>query len=217
VRAPLSARRAQARRLVTCVCRRSASFIFFVARVERSETRERRWSRTFVPGFRCAQSRLRDQVRKIERQAPPLLSFPQNGFALDVIVFCLRAFARRKTRAPRCAARTGTLAMKVRISWRKKHLPLPRGERDGVRGFGRCKLFWESRTPSSCPSSPSARLRASSTRYGGEGTQRAGRDTPRLSCELPLPCGERESRAVPLCTGPAPSTLPGWFSCVRDT
>src|SRR5580704_1585550 len=33
---------------------------FFVARVERSETRERRWSQTFVPGFRCAQSRLRN-------------------------------------------------------------------------------------------------------------------------------------------------------------
>src|SRR5271169_5580679 len=40
-----------------------------------------------------------------------------------------------------------------------------------VRGFGRCKFFCESRTPSSCPSPPSARLRASSTRYGGEGTQ----------------------------------------------
>jgi hypothetical protein len=27
---------------------------------ERSETRERQWSRTFVPGFRCAQSGLRN-------------------------------------------------------------------------------------------------------------------------------------------------------------
>src|SRR5580693_9036687 len=33
---------------------------FFVARVEQSETRERQWSRTFVPGFRFAQSRLRN-------------------------------------------------------------------------------------------------------------------------------------------------------------
>ena len=51
------------RRWLPCVCRRSASFIhFFVARVERSETRERRRSRTFVPGFRRAQSGLRNHV-----------------------------------------------------------------------------------------------------------------------------------------------------------
>src|SRR5580700_11265229 len=47
----------------------------FVARVERSETRERRWSQTFVPGFRCAQSGLRNDETRVsedESQAPPL-------------------------------------------------------------------------------------------------------------------------------------------------
>src|SRR5580698_6140864 len=65
--------------------------------------------------------------------------------------------------------------MKVRRSWRKKLLPLPRGERDGVRGFGSSRKNSTIRTPSTCPSPPSARLRASSTRYGGEGTQRRAR------------------------------------------
>ena len=31
----------------------------------------------------------------------------------------------------------------------------------------------------------------------------------------PLPCGEREPRAAPLCAGPAPFTLPGSFNRVR--
>src|SRR4029077_20827928 len=62
------------RRWLPCVCRRSASFIYFVARVEQSETRERRRSRTFVPGFRCAQSGLQGETRVSEdqSQAPPL-------------------------------------------------------------------------------------------------------------------------------------------------
>jgi hypothetical protein len=38
-------------------------FAFFVARVERSETRERRQSRAVVPGFRFAQSGLRPRIR----------------------------------------------------------------------------------------------------------------------------------------------------------
>ena len=47
----------------TGVCRSSAPFInYFVARVEQSETRERQPSRTFVPGFRCAQSGLRNFI-----------------------------------------------------------------------------------------------------------------------------------------------------------
>ena len=69
------------RRMRISVCRRSASFFYFVARVEQSETRERRRSRTFVPGFRCAQSRLRNDEtakRTNERQAPPL-AFPWTG------------------------------------------------------------------------------------------------------------------------------------------
>src|SRR3984957_20134015 len=76
VRAPLSARR-----IARCGGGYPAfagvplpSFIF-VARVEQSETRERRWSRTFVPGFRCAQSGLRNGetgVANKETEAPPL-------------------------------------------------------------------------------------------------------------------------------------------------
>jgi hypothetical protein len=70
------------------VCRRSASFnFFFVARVERSETRERRRSRTFVPGFRCAQSGLQAKLAQgtNERQAPPLtFSYSEPGFAFDI-------------------------------------------------------------------------------------------------------------------------------------
>ncbi len=56
--------------------------------------------------------------------------------------------------------------MKVRRSWHRE-LPLPRGERVGVRGFGRFRIILQVRTPSSCPSP-----------LWGEGTQRAGRDTP---------------------------------------
>src|SRR5579862_2689904 len=44
---------------------------YFVARVERSETRERRWSRTFVPGFRCAQSGLRNGETGITENRKP--------------------------------------------------------------------------------------------------------------------------------------------------
>ena len=107
------------RRWLPCVCRRSASFIFFffVARVERSETRERQSSRTFVPGFRCAQPGLRNgetAQRKTERQAPPLPFLGPNRFraSRDHILLARTpfSFARGKTRAPRCAARTGALA-----------------------------------------------------------------------------------------------------------
>jgi hypothetical protein len=70
-------------------------FCFFVARVEQSETRERQPSRTFVPGFRCAQSRLRnDETGVTEDRKPgptPALSLDQTGFALHVTVFCRRA------------------------------------------------------------------------------------------------------------------------------
>ena len=69
-----------------------------------------------------------------------------------------------KTRAQRHAARTEALAMKVCRSWRKELLPLPRGERVGVRGFGRFRFISDVRAPSSCPSP-----------LWGEGTQRAGR------------------------------------------
>ena len=56
-----------------------------------------------------------------------------------------------------------------------RRTPSPqRGEGWGE-GFGLQSKNSESRTPSSCPSPPSVRLRASSTRYGAEGTQRAGR------------------------------------------
>src|SRR5579864_2226185 len=65
--------------------------IFFVAWVERSETRERRWSRTFVPGFRCAQSRLRndetDATEDRKTGPTPAPSLDRTGFALDVITF----------------------------------------------------------------------------------------------------------------------------------
>jgi hypothetical protein len=54
--------------------------------------------------------------------------------------------------------------------------PSPQRGEGGVRGFGSFRIISTVRTPPSCPSPPSARLRASSTRYGGEGTQRAGRD-----------------------------------------
>ena len=110
--------------------------------------------------------------------------------------------------------------MEVRRSWRRR-LPLPRGERVGVRGFGRCKSFCESQTPSSCPSPPSARLRASSTRYGGEGTQRAGPRKKTLAMnvcrswhsELPLPRGERVGvrgfgRCKSFCESRTPSSCP---------
>src|SRR5580692_10067901 len=55
----------------------------FVARVEQSETRERRCSRTFVPGFRCAQSGLRNGetgVANKETEAPPLSFHLLPGF-----------------------------------------------------------------------------------------------------------------------------------------
>ena len=58
------------RRMEKCACRRSASFRF-VARVERSETRERHPSRTFVPGFRSAQSGLLIALSMIKPKAGP--------------------------------------------------------------------------------------------------------------------------------------------------
>jgi hypothetical protein len=54
--------------------------------------------------------------------------------------------------------------MKVRRSWHSE-LPLPRGERVGVRGFGRRSKNSDCRTPSTCPSP-----------LWGEGTQLAGHD-----------------------------------------
>jgi hypothetical protein len=94
------------RRLVTCVCRRSASFIYFVARVEQSETRERRWSRTFVPGFRCAQSRLRNDetgVSEDESQAPPLtFSKPSRVRQANRASLALRGTRRRMPFSQQC-------------------------------------------------------------------------------------------------------------------
>src|SRR5580704_11422183 len=54
--------------------------------------------------------------------------------------------------------------MKVRRSSWHNELPLTRGERVGVRGFGLQSKDFDFRTPSSCPSP-----------LWGEGTQRAGR------------------------------------------
>src|SRR5580692_7742630 len=74
---------------------------FFVARVEQSETRERRWSRTFVPGFRCAQSRLRNDetgVSEDESQAPPLtFSKPSRVRQANRASLALRGMRRRMT------------------------------------------------------------------------------------------------------------------------
>ena len=74
--------------------------------------------------------------------------------------------AQKKTRASRRAARTRVFAMKFRRGWLNE-LPLPRGERVGVRGFGSSRKCSGVRTPSTCPSP-----------LWGEGTQLAGRDIP---------------------------------------
>jgi hypothetical protein len=78
---------------------RFLQFFFFVARVEQSETRERQSSRTFVPGFRCAQSGLRNDETGIteDRKAGPTPGFllSKAGFAFDVTVFCWRAISLR--------------------------------------------------------------------------------------------------------------------------
>jgi hypothetical protein len=69
----------------------------------------------------------------------PCPSLDRPGFAFDVTLFYWRALPSlsraEKARAPRCAARTGTLAMRFRRGWLNE-LPLPRGERVGVRGSG---------------------------------------------------------------------------------
>ena len=83
---------------------------------------------------------------------------------------------RRRTLA--VASDAATLAMKVRRSWHRE-LPLPRGERDGVRGFGSLRKSLSFRTPSSCPSP-----------LWGEGTQRAGR----VACLLRT-CKQKRGRA----------------------
>src|ERR1700719_1836975 len=72
---------------------------FFVARVEQSETRERQSSGIFVPGFRCAQSRLRNdetRVTETESQAPPLtFSKPSRVRHADRASPALRGMRRR--------------------------------------------------------------------------------------------------------------------------
>jgi len=72
--------------------------------------------------------------------------------------------------------------MKVRRSWHSE-LPLPGGERVGVRGFGPQSKNSDSRTPSSCPSP-----------LWGEGTQRAGRDTPLVGEAIIPRAPERAAR-----------------------
>jgi hypothetical protein len=102
------------RRMRISVCRRSASFIFFVARVEQSETRERRRNRTFVPGFRCAQSGLQGEtdVTEDRKAGPtPALSLDRTGFALDVTAFLQArdpfAIVRMTKRGRKSAPRDG--------------------------------------------------------------------------------------------------------------
>src|SRR5580692_13202582 len=78
----------------------------FVARVERSETRERRCSRTFVPGFRCAQSRLRNDETRVsedESQAPPLtFSKPSRVRHANRASLALRGTRRRMPFSQQC-------------------------------------------------------------------------------------------------------------------
>jgi hypothetical protein len=177
--------------------KRSASFIFFVARMERSVIRERHTGGDAAPDFAALHPGYETRYGRTKTgPTPALLSTARFRASRDGILLALAPFssARGKARAPRPAARTGTFAMKVCRSWRKELLPLPGGERVGVKGFGRCKLFCKSRTPSTCPSPPSARSRASSTRNEAEGTQRAGRDTPaRRGPPAPQCAAKRES------------------------
>src|ERR1700722_16820293 len=103
------------RRWLPCVCRRSASFNFFVARVERSETREQQSNQTFVPGFRCAQSRLRNgetDVTEHRKPGPtPALSLDRTGFARNVTTFLPArdpsAIVRTRKRGRKNAPRDG--------------------------------------------------------------------------------------------------------------
>jgi hypothetical protein len=109
--------RRKMRRWLPCVCRRSASFnFFFVARVERSETRERQSSQTFVPGFRCAQSGLQGEtgITEERKSGPtPALSLDRTGFAIDLTVFCWRAlrFLSRATENSGAETRRGSVGV----------------------------------------------------------------------------------------------------------
>ncbi len=149
--------------------------------MERSVIRERRCKRRYRSRIALRSIRATKPGTEERKTGPtPGFLLSKAGFAFDVIVFCWRAinlrFAHDEDSGAKERREARALAMKVRSSWHNE-LPLPRGERVGVRGFGLRSKYSDFRTPSSCPSPPSARLRASSTRYGGEGTQRRGRVT----------------------------------------
>ena len=130
------------RRWLPCVCRRSASFIFFFLRSPDGAQRN--------PGRRCKRRcRSRIALRSIQATKPgtenrkacttPALSLHRTGFAFDVTIFSQRAIhfqSRTEKLARRDAPRERErLAMRIQRSWRRE-LPLPGGERVGVRGFG---------------------------------------------------------------------------------
>jgi hypothetical protein len=104
------------RRWLPCVCRRSASFIYLFLES--------------LIGRNGLNGRPKDRPH-------PCPSLDRTGFALDVTAFLqardVRASRAEKTRAPRRVARTRVFAMKFPRGW-PSELPLPRGERVGVRG-----------------------------------------------------------------------------------
>ena len=214
----------------------------FVARIERSEIRERRFGSTAAPGFRFAQPGLRRKMKEAERRqtlgnnrrilrcgarpfgartldgVPPRLSpkgiipSPRLSFRPGFLGRGLNGryppspvpvqgctshpgrnagrhdaqAAREQAANPpagtalapmtRCASapcpsmerglygnRNRDICQQKSDKGNGRGLPLPRGERAGVRGFGSSRKSSSVRTPSSCPSP-----------LWGEGTQRAG-------------------------------------------
>ena len=99
--------RPMVRRIRISVCRRSASFFLFVARMERSVIRERRESLEIVPGFRFAPSGLtvfgsaKRAWRRVTTRRHPSKSFSALTFALTWLE--IAKLGRR------CAARTESL------------------------------------------------------------------------------------------------------------